>query len=155
MIFIKIAKKNLVRQCVNMVVFMKFSKEVFMRFKVKQLMITVMPERIRDIKIPGRGVNTHEPSDPTGCHGISLPPCHNTKPWSSSWRDKVVNPADLATLHEQLIVQLDKVEEKQRGFEDKMSPQSIAEIDLLEKHLREALDDLKIKRARIQQKSPK
>lgn len=123
-----------------------------MRFKVRQLMITVIPERKQTTKIPGRGINTKTADG--DCHGISLPPCHNTKPWGQSWRDPIVNPQDLAALHEQLIVQLDKVEEKQKGFEESLNPHSIAEIDLLEKHLQEALSELKAQRVKLQRTTP-
>jgi hypothetical protein len=66
-----------------------------------------------------------------------------------------VRPADLAVLIADLKQQLAELESQQQALEDSFQPQSVEEVDMLEKKLTAALEDLKARKSELQKKPKK
>ncbi len=65
----------------------------------------------------------------------------------------VAQPESLALLKEQLRSAMAQVEEQERALDERMAPQSLADVDALEKKLLEALDELRARRETLQKRS--
>jgi hypothetical protein len=59
----------------------------------------------------------------------------------------------LAALKDQLKQQLAAVEKQQSATEESLRPQTVAQVDALQKKLEAALDELKARRTELEQKS--
>ncbi len=58
----------------------------------------------------------------------------------------------MTALKEQLKQQLAEVEKQEQAAAESMRPQTVAEVDNLQKKLQDALDELKARRAELAQK---
>lgn len=126
-----------------------------MRFVVKDLMIsTVERGGVGDeLAMPGCGPGSHCPS----CSVVTcLPSCSNnscvTTLGGGFDMTPVINPDPtmLVALKEQLTAALQQVEARQEALKTQLRPQTVEEVDALEKQLTEALEELRTIRADIQ-----
>jgi hypothetical protein len=62
--------------------------------------------------------------------------------------------AELSVLKEQLKQQLADVEQQHSAAEESQRPQTIAQVDELQKKLEAALDELKARRTELEQRNP-
>jgi hypothetical protein len=62
--------------------------------------------------------------------------------------------AELSVLKEQLKQQLADVEQQHSAAEESLRPQTIAQVDELQKKLEAALDELKARRTELEQRNP-
>jgi hypothetical protein len=60
-----------------------------------------------------------------------------------------------ASLKEQLQAALQQVEAQEKTTEESLKPQSVADVEMLEKKLNEALDELRVRKTELQKKPAK
>lgn len=83
-------------------------------------------------------------SDVTRCHPISFLPQAGVGPGPEG------SLAALSALKEQLKQQLAEVEKQEKATEESLRPQSVAQVDELQKKLEGALEELKSRRKELE-----
>lgn len=137
------------------------------RFRVKDLMIHVLPsERVGDVEELCRWL-TDFCRWPTLCGGWfscgflspcgALTPCGAISPCGavSPYVDPgagVIRPEELSVLKEQLRRTLAQIEEQEGALETKMGPRTLEEAEALEEKLKDALEELKAHKERLQKR---
>ncbi len=147
-----------------------------MAFKIRDLMIDIVPQRGFDCGCPtNRGTYPDVCYFPSACictifwprTGPPPPPRTYTPPGCGITQDPrtpiltgqtpaiapqgmAANPESLAELKAQLRQTLARVEAQERVMEDSMKPQTVAETEALEQKLQEALEALRKHREELQ-----
>jgi hypothetical protein len=92
-------------------------------------------------------------NDCTACSGCSHPTCqHPTCGQTIFLPHGGGDPQTLAALKAQLQQALSEVERQEKDAQERMRPQTVAEVDELQKKLQSGLDELKKRRAELEQK---
>jgi hypothetical protein len=126
-----------------------------MSFKVKDLMITVLPAG-SPIGWPGPGnicdnnLCTKACTRCTEtCSYCSCTQCTDGCTHSAKDFGDIVNPADLALLKERLKIALAEVEARERVIEESLRPKTLADVELLEQKLSAALEEVRTQKAAL------
>ena len=143
------------------------------RFKIKDLLINVEPEERRR---QGPGVMVECPPSFTFCLGCTgaisncgctMSPCslnltdicpspsHCPKAISTVAVAQMVQTGDLAPLIADLKQALSHLEATEQAQKESLQPQSVEEVEMLEKKLSAALEDLKARKSELQKHPPK
>jgi len=137
-----------------------------MAFKVKDLMITVLPA---GDKLPAGAVGACGISCETLTHCTPCSICSCSCTCTNSCRDCtvtnasalsfcghkcLVRPEDLAALKEEMKRALAQIEEKERSMQGEMAPKSVKEAEELEQKLTEALNEVRALKAKLR-KAPR
>lgn len=111
------------------------------KFMVKDLMVTVVGEGA------AKFADASDHCSGSCClNPCSMPSCDNAScvvtPITGSFGDDVINPADLASLKEQLKMAVSEVERRESSVRATLAPKSPADIAAAEQQLRGALEEL-------------
>lgn len=116
-----------------------------MRFKVKDLMISILPERQTGV-VP--------PFIADDCGGTCT--CTNSCTGNSCavTKEIFVDPEDfvqqqLAVLKTRLLQALAQIEAQERAVEEQQRPQTLADVELLEQRMVEALEELRSRKEKL------
>ena len=147
------------------------------RFKVKDLMIDVLPAKMADLgdlelcriyhsclEIISKCVRSHTPcpwNSWDACllmltdwceriHTLRIVACNAGTKIEIDPGEWVVNPRDLDILHEQLQVGLKRIEFVQHQVAEEMAPKTVEEVEALEGKLHDALGELDALKNRMQ-----
>jgi hypothetical protein len=123
-----------------------------MSFKVRDLMITVLPAGI-----PIAGVGDCLPTEQphcTHCTDYGCTYCSGTRctpncTLSAKDFGDIVNPPELALLKERLKIALAEVEARERVVEESLRPKTLEDFELLEQKLNAALEDIRAQKAAL------
>jgi hypothetical protein len=88
-----------------------------------------------------------------GCVSAAVSICHpiSVLPQGAEGADPAQNLETLQVLKAQLTKQLSDLDKQEAAMKHALQPQTVAEVDQLQKQLQEALDDLKGRRAALEQ----
>ena len=86
---------------------------------------------------------THVPCVAGTCAGSETP-------WTPQ-----INPQQFGSLKEQLKFALEAAEAQEKAAAESLKPQTVADVEMLEKKLTEALDELRARKAELQKKPAK
>ena len=120
-----------------------------MSFKIKDLMITVLPAG----SMLGN-IGTIGPCEPctkhcTECSICTCTQCTQNCTHSAKDFNDLVYPPDLALLKERLKIALAEVEARERVVEESLRPKTLADVELLEQKLTAALEELRATKERL------
>ena len=128
-----------------------------MEFKVKDLMITVLPSE-SNAKDAGANLCPQCSLQCSPCSYVTCGYCtHCTNSFYTQGRScfcKISDPRDLAILKEELRGALLDIENKERIITAAMRPKSISEIEELEEKLTAALGEIRAQKVKLQKTGP-
>jgi len=134
-----------------------------MAFKVKDLMITVLPTESKALGVGAAcgGCSLNISCLPCSC---TCSGCSNSCGYCSSGctnfthgvrgQVQIARPEDLAILKEELRQALLDIEAKERDIEEAMRPKTLSEVEELEEKLTAALVEVKAQKAKLRKAAP-
>jgi hypothetical protein len=132
------------------------------QFKVRDLMINVVPESVQPYEDCGWTCmySCEFTGGGGGCGPTCGPTCYNVSHCNrlATHLPNIMAPIgsqNLAAVKAQLQEALRNVEIQQQAAEASLQPQSLAEVEMLEQKLTEALNELKARKTVLQQQATK
>lgn len=124
-----------------------------MSFKVRDLMITVLPAGsiLADPGVFGPCEVCSKMC--TDCSKCTCTRCTQNCTISAKDFDDLIYPPDLAILKERLKIALAELEARERVVEESLRPKSLADVELLEQKLTAALEELRATKVRLQREA--
>jgi hypothetical protein len=128
-----------------------------MAFKVKDLMITVLPPEGKNrgaapAACPDCTLNISGCGYTCGCTNCTA--CSVTYTQGRSCFCLIARPEDLTILKEELKQALLNIEIKEREIEEAMRPKTLSEVEELEEKLTAALAEIKAQKAKLRKAAP-